>query len=96
MTQLPENISRLESAKIRFPKGEVLTSFMEMHKRSKLIHEATYLGNIQHKKVVIVFSAEDNKIYTITTTIWLHYAGKIFLKGDITIPVERVLEINIP
>ena len=96
MTQLPENITRIESAQITFPEGEVLATYRDVLKRSKLIHEATYLGNIEHKKVSILFVAEGPKMYTITTTIWLHYAGKIFLKGDITIPVERILEIQIP
>lgn len=96
MTLLPENITRLETAEIRFSKGEVLATYNDMLKRSQIIHKATYLGNIRHKKVTITFAAEGPKVYQITTTIWLHYAGKIYLKGDIKIPVERVLEIHIP
>lgn len=94
MTQLPQDITRLDTALLTFPEGEVLATYSDILKRAKLIHKATYFGNIKHEKVTIVFAGEASEVYHIYTTIWLHYNGHIFLKGDITIPVERILDIR--
>jgi hypothetical protein len=51
------------------------------------------VGNIRHEKVNIVFQTEEH-IFKVQTTIWLHYGGCIYLKGDITIPVERVISVD--
>lgn len=94
MTQLPQDISRVDTALLKFPEGEVLHSYADILKRAKLIHKATYFGNIKHEKVTIVFAGEASEVYHINTTIWLNYNGHIFLKGDITIPVQRILDIR--
>ena len=93
MTEQPIDISRLETARLEFPAGDVLSRKVERKKRSKRIHSATYVGNIRHEKVNIVFQTEDH-IFKVQTTIWLHYGGCIYLKGNITIPVERVIAIE--
>ena len=92
MTALPKDISRLQTALLRFEKGEVLQSLGEVSQRAEAIHKATYLGNLKHTKVSILFSAQ-NELFTVNTTIWLHYNGEIFLKDDVKLPVERVLAI---
>lgn len=92
MTALPKDISRLQTALLRFDKGEVLHTLDEMSQRAEAIHKATYLGNLKHKKVSILFSAQ-SELFVVNTTIWLHYNGEIFLKDDVRVPVERVLAI---
>jgi hypothetical protein len=93
MTEQPIDITRLETAQLLFPSGDVLERKVERRKRSKRIHAATYLGNIKHEKVTIVFRTE-HEIFQVQTTIWLHYGGCIYLKGDVTIPVERVISVE--
>ncbi len=88
------DISRLETQHLHFPKGDVLEKKMDRKERSRLIHKATYFGNIIHKKVNIIFST-DRDTFRIFTTIWLEHDGKIWLKDDVSIPVERIREINI-
>jgi hypothetical protein len=51
------------------------------------------VGNIRHEKVAIVFQTA-TAIFKVQTTIWLNYGGCIYLKGDITIPVERILSVE--
>lgn len=89
----PIDISRLDTAELYFPNGEVLERGLDRRERSRIIHKATYFGNITHQKVLILFKTEQ-EVYQVNTTIWLHYNGKIFLKDNISIPVERILEVR--
>jgi len=93
MTAKPIDISRLDTASLVFPSGDVLSNDFARTKRSKRIHSATYVGNIRHEKVAIVFQTE-TEVFKVQTTIWLNYGGCIYLKGNITIPVERVLSVD--
>ena len=93
MTEQPIDITRLDTASLDFPSGDVLFSALARSKRSKRIHSATYVGNIRHEKVAIVFQTA-TAIFKVQTTIWLNYGGCIYLKGDITIPVERILSVE--
>ena len=51
MTAKPIDISRLDTASLVFPSGDVLSNDYVRMKRSKRIHSATYVGNIRHEKV---------------------------------------------
>ncbi|MEY2963936.1 MAG: hypothetical protein RL754_1197 [Bacteroidota bacterium] len=93
MTTQPVDISRLETSELIFPAGDVVASRTERQRRLKRIHKATLMGNLKHEKVHIVFATESN-VFQVYTTIWLYYRGCIYLKGDVTIPVERVLDIH--
>ena len=93
MTEQPIDITRLDTASLDFPSGDVLFSALARAKRSKRIHSATYVGNIRHEKVAIVFQTA-TAIFKVQTTIWLNYGGCIYLKDDITIPVERILSVE--
>lgn len=93
MTAQPKEITRLETAQLKFAEGEVLPTYSSRETRAKAIHKATYFGNLNHTKVTIVFNAGES-VYQVNTTIWLHYNGSIFLKDNVTLPVERVLEVQ--
>lgn len=93
MTTQPIDISRIDTASLVFPSGDVLSDDRARTKRSKRIHSATYVGNIRQEKVAIVFQTEKAN-FKVQTTIWLNYGGCIYLKGNITIPVERVLSVD--
>lgn len=88
------DISRLETQNLKFPEGDVLGKKLERKERSRLIHKATYFGNIIQKKVAIIFST-DQDTFRIFTTIWLEHDGKIWLKDNVCIPVERIHDISI-
>lgn len=94
MTSQPVDISRLETSELIFPAGDVIDCSVERSRRLKRIHRATMMGNVKHEKVKIIFST-DKEIFQVFTTIWLYYGGCVFLKGDVTIPVERIIEIDI-
>jgi len=68
MTELPIDISRLETATLDFPIGDVLSKKAERKKRAKRIHSATYVGNIRHEKVDIVIQTHSD-VFKVQTTI---------------------------
>ena len=87
------NISRTDTALLAYESGEILESVRAIKRRSEAIHKATYLGNLKHQKVHIQFNTGAD-VYQVHPTIWLHYTNHIYLKGNIKVPVERILGIH--
>ena len=87
-------INKEKIKNLRFPKDEVLSSSDQITRRQIKLENATRLGNIEHYKVKIVFQdSEGNKL--VHTTIWATTEKNISLKGGVTIPINRIREINI-
>ena len=89
----PSYISRDKISSLSYDEGEVMNTGLEVQRRSEAIHKATYLGNLKHQKVYIQFNTGAD-VYQVHTTIWLHYNNHIYLKGNIKVPVERILGIH--
>jgi CBS domain-containing protein len=92
-----DEISEIKKEDVRnckFPKDEVLSSNEDKSRRQIKLENATRLGNIEHYKVKIVFKdSEGDKL--VNTTIWATTEKNISLKGGITIPINRIREVNI-
>lgn len=52
------------------------------------------LGNIHHQKIRIVFQ-DDEGVKEVRTTIWAADDRFIVLKKGVSIPVDRVIELNL-
>ncbi len=78
---------------LRFPNIEVLESTEEIKERSRKIHRATSLGNLEKHKVEIYFKDYESVRMT-HTTIWAQTDHKILLKDGAYIPVNRILDIE--
>ena len=89
-----EKVKKEEIKKLKFPKKEILAGKdLKARRKIKLVN-ATRLGNIEHYKVKIIFEdSEGPKM--VNTTIWATTEKNISLKGDTTIPINRIREINI-
>ncbi len=85
-------IDRSEVAAITFPEEDVLDDIDQIKKRSRKIHRATSLGNLEHKKVHIVFR-DQTELKRVHTTIWVQLGEKIILKERIIVPVNRIVDI---
>ena len=87
-------IQKENVGELNFPKKEVLTSNDEKQIRAIKLQNAMRLGNIEHYKVKIIF--EDNEgAKMVYTTVWASTPKNISLKGGVTIPVNRIREVNI-
>ncbi len=80
---------------LRFPKQPITLSD-EQHRDILLkLQEATRLGNAEHGKCRIAFQ-DDEGLKAVETTIWTFDPENIVLKYGMTIPVSRVVSIEIP
>lgn len=82
-------------AGLRFPNQPVAIA----DEQRKAIHakllEATKLGNTHHGKSRITFQ-DDEGTKAVETTIWTFDKDNIVLKYGMTIPLARVVSIEIP
>ena len=89
-----QKIEKEQIKKLKFPRKEVLTLKDNKERRKIKLKNAMRLGNIEHYKVKIVFEdAESLKL--VNTTIWAVGDKNISLKAGITLPINRIHEINI-
>jgi len=87
-------IQKEDIVNLRFPKMEVLKTADERKIRAIKLQNAMRLGNIEHYKVKLVF--EDNEdLRMVNTTVWSTTDKNVSLKGGITLPINRIHEVNI-
>jgi hypothetical protein len=95
ITQHAVAIPKEEVANLVFPREAVQLSDDHRQRRDSKIQRAMQLGNNEHGKCRILFKdAEGLKV--VETTIWSFDRDNIVLKYGLTIPVSRVLDIEMP
>lgn len=82
-------------ASLRFPRQPVVLSEEEHREIQRRMREAALLGNAEHGKCRILFQDEEG-LKAVETTIWTYDRHNIVLKYGMTIPVWRVVSIEIP
>lgn len=85
-------IEKEQIVELKFPKTEVLNDEESKRERSRKIHRATSLGNLEKHKVMIVFS-DTQGVKKVSTTIWAQTEKKIILKGGNSIPVHCIWDV---
>ena len=87
-------VDRSKVASCTFPRGEVIVHEEEQRSRSRKIHQATRLGNLEQKKVNIFFNDKEG-VKHVYTTIWAQTSKQIILKDNVQVPVHRILDITL-
>lgn len=82
-------------AGLRFPRQPIPLSKEQRKEIYFRMHEATRLGNAEHGKCRITFQ-DDEGLKAVETTIWTFDPENIVLKYGMSIPVSRVVSIEIP
>ena len=91
----PNVIPKERIPSLRFPSQPVpITAEQQMEIMGKL-QWATRLGNAEHGKCRIHFQ-DDEGTKAVETTIWAFDSENIVLKYGMSIPISRVLGIEIP
>lgn len=80
---------------LRFPKQPLSLSEDQRQENLRKMADATRLGNAEHGKCRIVFE-DDEGVKAVETTIWTFDPDNIVLKYGMTIPVARVVSVDIP
>ncbi len=87
----PVPVEKESISNLHFTKREVV------HPDAKALREklerATTLGNIDHSKVRILFMDDDGHKFT-ETTIWATSTNHVVLKGGVTIPFSRIVDVK--
>ena len=94
---IPSAITRIakeDVPKLRFPSEPVMLSEAHQRQRDENIQRAMQLGNNEHNKCRIVFRDEDG-LKVVETTVWAFDTDNIVLKQGITIPIARVIEVDL-
>jgi len=79
-----------------FPKQEVLFSKEEIAAREDQLHRANVLGNRSKCNTKVSLYFEDIEgLKKVETTIWGVTNQSVILKKNITIPIHRIVKINI-
>lgn len=80
---------------LRFPKQPLVLTDAQRRDILSNMANATRLGNSEHGKCRIVFE-DDEGVKAVETTIWTFDPDNIVLKYGMTIPVGRVVSVDIP
>lgn len=79
---------------LHFPKQEVLFSNADIVKREKELRRAIVLGNVHNVNVKIDFEDIEG-LKKVETTIWGVTDKSVILKTNVSIPIHRIVRINI-
>ncbi|MBV6405882.1 MAG: hypothetical protein IT228_05015 [Flavobacteriales bacterium] len=90
-----QTIAKEELGRLRFPQEAVSLNETHRTELSRKLARAVRLGNGEHGKCRILFrDAEGLKV--VETTIWSADDRSIVLKSGATIPLARVIDIEMP
>ena len=87
-------IQKEEITQLKFPGDEVLSNEADKIILRKKLEQATTLGNIEHNKIKIYFKDVEG-LKKVETTIWATGEKNIILKQGITIPIKRIVDIEL-
>ena len=78
---------------LHFPTDDVLLDGVAKATRERRLMRATKLGNLERRKIKIVFEDADG-LKAVETTIWATTKKNIVLKRGVTIPINRVHRVE--
>ncbi|HLP12848.1 MAG TPA: hypothetical protein VK177_13015 [Flavobacteriales bacterium] len=87
-------IQKEEVANLRFPNEEVLGQEDQKKALRSKLEQATALGNTDHGKIKIYF-VDNEGLKKVETTIWATGEKNIVLKQGITIPIKRIIDVEL-
>lgn len=79
---------------MKFAPYDVLFDFAQRIKRSIDLQKAMILGNSEHGKVIIKFYLQEGSARKTETTVWGVTDDFVILKGNITLPVRAIYDID--
>ena len=79
---------------LHFPKEDVLFISDDQKIRMKSLNNAISLGNLDHQKVKIQFQDVEGE-KQVETTIWGLTDKDVILKQGTTIPIHRIIKVNL-
>jgi hypothetical protein len=94
LPSLALEIPKEEVPALHFPPQPVKLSAPHRRTLDRKIHQAMVLGNNDHCKCRILFKDDVGMKY-VETTVWSSDKDRIVLKYGITIPIARVIDVDL-
>jgi hypothetical protein len=85
-------IAKEQVHELRYPAGDVLKSREDIQNRRMQLERALVLGNLEKYKVKIIFEDEGG-MKLVETTVWSVTDDRVILKGNVGIPLRRILQV---
>lgn len=82
-------IERQDLSGLHFEDGDVHSSEELRQARWKLLHKATFEGNIEERKVTIYVTAQEGH-FAIHTTLWACTEDKVVFKNGEELPIRAI------
>lgn len=79
---------------LRFPRDPVNLHARHRTSLQRKIHQAMVLGNSEHCKCRILFKDSEGLKY-VETTVWSADKDRIVLKSGISLPIGRVIDVEL-
>ncbi len=85
-------VEKEEISKLKFSSEEVLCNPEDRKIRQMKLGRATFLGNVEHFKIHILFEDQEG-LKIVYTTIWATSKKNIVLKLGVKIPICRIHDV---
>lgn len=91
---IPANLYKEIIPYLHFPKEDILKTEQERKERKAKLENAMIIGNLEHVKVAILFE-DMHGLKRIETTIWATTEESVVLKKGATIPIHRIVDVQL-
>ena len=92
---VPSTIEKEYIASLHFPPQEVLDSTEDIERRNADVMQGSVVGNGYRSKVSIHFKDAEG-LKKVETTIWAVNGQRVILKNNMTIPLHRIIKVEVP
>lgn len=94
LPSLAVEVPKEQVPSLHFPNRPVLLNAPHRKALERKIAHAMALGNNEHCKCRILFK-DDHGMKYVETTVWSYDRDRIILKSGITVPIARVIDVDL-
>ena len=87
-------VQKEEVPQLHFPNSPVLLDVEHRMALDRKVRKALSLGNNEHSKCRILFKDEEGLKF-VETTVWSYDGEHIVLKAGVTVPFQRVIDVQV-
>jgi len=91
--QKPIPVQKEDIEKLIFPQESIERTEEQTRELNRKLQDAMTLGNLHHSKIKIIFEDSEG-LKEVETTVWVAGENFISLKGGVSIPVRRIVEVR--
>lgn len=90
----PKLVEKEQIESLVFPQEEIKRTKEEKEALIRKLNDAMTLGNLHHSKIKIIFEDSEG-LKEVDTTIWAAGEDFITLKKGVSIPVKRIVSVEL-